>query len=82
MTGDGRSRSNFVSGGHHKNYGQSLARVKRNLYDTSKQMSRYRQINKSGSLAHRLNRALPANTNFPESQLREKMTHTGLETAK
>lgn len=55
--------------------------MKKNLYDTSKQISRYRQLNKSGTLANRLNRQLPANTNFPETALREKMTSTGLETS-
>ena len=61
--------------------GASFVRMKKNLYDTSKQMSRYRQLNKSGTLANRLNRQLPANTNFPEMALREKMTSTGLETS-
>ena len=44
-------------------------------------MSRYKHLNKSGTLANRLNRAMPANTNFPETALREKMTSTGLETS-
>lgn len=59
----------------------SFVRMKKNLYDTSKQISRYRQLNKSGTLANRLNRQLPANTNFPETALREKMASTGLETS-
>ena len=59
-----------------------LARVKKNLYETSKSVSRYRQGNKSSSIANRLNRMLPASTNFPEANLREKMTSTGFETSK
>ena len=93
---DQRSKSNYLPGqmnigkigyaGGAGNYGRSfgqgsVARVKKNLYETSRQISRYKHLNKTGSLANRLNRALPANTNFPETALREKMTSTGLETA-
>jgi len=58
-----------------------IVRMKKNLYDTSRQISRYKQLNKSGTLAARLNRAMPANTNFPETAFREKMTSTGMETS-
>ena len=40
---------------------------------------RYKNLNKSGNLATRLNRAMPANTNFPEDGVRNKMA-TGFET--
>ena len=71
-----------TGGNYGRNFGQgSVARVKQNLYETSRQISRYKHLNKSGTLANRLNRALPANTNFPETALREKMTSTGLETS-
>ena len=93
---DQRSRSNYLpgqgivgkigyaggAGAYGRTFGQgSVARVKKNLYETSRQISRYKHLNKSGTLAYRLNRALPANTNFPETSLREKMASTGFETA-
>ena len=92
-TGDLRSRSNYLpgqgivgkigyiggAGAFGRTFGQvsSVARVKKNLYVTA----RYKNLNKSGTLANRLNRALPANTNFPETSIREKMTSTGFETS-
>ena len=92
---DGRSKSYHLSGakaikgrgnvsiGNMRGLSMGpLARVKKNLYETSKQISRYRQINKSSTLADRLNRMLPSNTNFPETQLREKISSTGMETSK
>ena len=87
---DYRSRSNTMHvpyttpavAQQNRNYGNTVDRMKKNLYETSRQISRYKQLNKTGSLASRLNRALPANTNFPDSDLREKMTATGLETSK
>lgn len=94
---DHRSRSNYIPAqglgriGHVGNarvgtYGRfgatgSVARVKNNLYETQRQISRYKNLNKSGTLANRLNRAMPASNNFPESSIREKMTSTGLETS-
>lgn len=88
MTNDNRQRStNLTSVPINQSYGrvfgQSQVRTggKRNLYDTTRQISRYKQLTKSGTLAHRLNRALPANSNFPETALREKMTSTGFETS-
>ena len=40
---------------------------------------RYKNLNKSGNLATRLNRPMPASTNFPDEDIRNKMT-TGFET--
>ena len=64
-----------------RSVGSSVAKVKRHLHDTQRQMSRYSQLNKSNTLANRLNRILPNNTNFPETSIREKMTSTGMETS-
>lgn len=86
----GRSKSNFVS--QARPYGMQgtrnsggvyggVVRMRKNIYDTSKQIARYKNLNKSGTLAHRLNRALPANTNFPEADLREKVSSSGFETS-
>jgi hypothetical protein len=68
---------------HGRTLGQqpTIVRIKRNLYDTTHHISRYKQINKSGTLAARLNRVLPTSTNFQESDLREKVTSTGLDTS-
>ena len=44
---------------------------KKNIFDKAGQLSRHQRLNRDGTLAHRLNRAMPANTNFPESDLRQ-----------
>lgn len=81
-TGFGKSpyRGTSVTYGRGFVTGQ-VAKVKRNLFETSRQISRYKNLNKSGTLASRLNRVMPSNTNFPETSIREKNTSTGLETA-
>ena len=57
-----------------------MLRMRKNLYDQNKQIMRYKNLNKSGNLATRLNRPMPANTNFPDEEIRNKMT-TGFETS-
>ena len=54
--------------------------MRKNLYDQNKQIMRYKNLNKSGNLAIRLNRAMPASTNFPEDTTRNKNA-TGFETS-
>ena len=60
----------------------NVAKVKRNLFDTQRQLSRYNQLSKSNTLANRLNRILPSNTNFPDSYIRERGASTALDTSK
>ena len=54
---------------------------KKNIFDKAGQISRYQRLSKDGTLAHRLNRAMPANTNFPEEGLRQSTGVSGLETS-
>ena len=42
---------------------------------------RYKNLNKSSNLATRLNRPMPANTNFPDEDVRNKFG-SGFETSK
>ena len=66
-----------------RNSGPVNASIKRTLLDqTNMRSRRYGQLSKSNTLANRLNRVLPANFNFPEDGIREKMTSTALHTSK
>ena len=56
----------------------NLAKLKSSLYETS----RYGSISKSNTLANRFNnRDMPANTNFPDTSIREKIASTGITTS-
>lgn len=83
-----RSKSHFInnfnksgaraaSGGTHA----GMLRMRKHLYDQNRQIMRYKNLNKSSNLATRLNRPMPANTNFPEEDVRNKFG-SGFETSK
>ena len=84
----GRSRSSFnarvpsvhaYSGSHGAE--QALRARKRHVLDKAGQLNRYQKLIQDGTLAHRLNRPLPANTNFPESKLKGNAGTSLLETS-
>ena len=85
-----RSKSHFInnfnksgmgaratSGGNHA----GMLRMRKHLYDQNRQIMRYKNLNKSSNLATRLNRPMPANTNFPDEDVRNKLG-SGFETSK
>ena len=54
---------------------------KKNIFDKAGQLSRYQRLSKDGTLAHRLNRNMPNNTNFPDEGVRQSAGVSGLETS-
>lgn len=82
-TSNPRSKSHFIGFNKTQTSGGTTAgilRMRKNLYDQNKQIMRYKSLNKSGNLASRLNRNMPAATNFPEEGSRNKNI-TGFETS-
>ena len=64
----------------HRIVGPLFAKAKQNFNCNHSQFTRLSQINNTSSLANRINRGMPASTNFPDHSIRERASCSGFNT--